>query len=226
LSKSGIKGIAVMAVPIMAYIFGSKASTGIVLPMLILADLLAVRYYSRHAQWRYLIKLLPWTFLGIILGTWIGARLNEFAFKKLMAVLIVISVLIMFFWERKKTKEVPDFWWLAVIMGIAAGFTTMVGNVAGGIVTIYLLAMRLPKDQFIGTGAWFFLIINLFKFPFHLFAWHTITWQSLTLNLFMIPFIWIGFLLGVFLVGKFNDKRYRQFAMAMTAFAAVVMLLQ
>ena len=215
-----------MAVPIMAYIFGSRASTGIVLPMLILADLMAVRYYSRHAQWRFLFKLLPWTCLGIMLGTWVGGNLNENSFKKLMAVLIVLSVLLMFVWERKKSKNVPDYLWLAILMGVAAGFTTMVGNVAGGIVTIYLLAMRLPKDQFIGTGAWFFLIINSFKIPFHVFAWNTITWQTLTLNFAMIPFIALGFIVGVYIVGKFNDKLYRQFALVMTAVAALVMLFQ
>jgi uncharacterized membrane protein YfcA len=141
-------------------------------------------------------------------------------------VVIVSSVLTMYWWERRKGDRVPDYWWFAALMGIAAGFTTMVGNLAGGIVTIYLLAMRLPKDQFIGTGAWFFLIINVFKFPFHLFIWHTISWPGLTLNFSMVPFIAIGFLVGVYLVGKFNDALYRRFALIMTGLAAIVMLFQ
>lgn len=226
LSKSGIHGISIIAVPLMAYIFGSKPSTGVVLPMLILADLMAVKYYSRHAQWGYLLKLLPWTMVGVILGTWIGDQLDERSFKKLMATVIVVSVVTMYLWERRKGDRVPDYWWFAAFMGVAAGFTTMVGNLAGGIVTIYLLAMHLPKDQFIGTGAWFFLIINTFKFPFHWFVWNTISASTLALNLSMIPFIALGFILGVYIVGKFNDVLYRRFALLMTGLAAVVMLFQ
>ena len=226
LSKSGIHGISVLAVPLMAYVFGSKPSTGVILPMLILADLMAVKYYSRHAQWPFLLKLLPWTLAGILLGTWVGDYLDENAFKKLMATVIMISVVSMVLWERRKSNQVPDFCWFAALLGIGAGFTTMVGNLAGGIVTVYLLAMHLPKDQFIGTGAWFFLIINIFKFPLHLIFWQTISWQTLTLNLSMTPFIALGFWLGVFIVGKFNDAFYRQFALIMTGLAAIVMLFQ
>ncbi|MCB0689456.1 MAG: hypothetical protein KDC53_23115, partial [Saprospiraceae bacterium] len=85
---------------------------------------------------------------------------------------------------------------------------------------------HLPKDQFIGTGAWFFLIINTFKFPFHFLVWHTITLSSLTLNICMVPVIALGFFLGVYIVGKFNDARYRRFALLMTGIAAIVMLFQ
>jgi len=226
LSKSGIQGISIIAVPVMAYVFGSKPSTGVVLPMLILADLMAVKYYSRHAQWSFLLKLLPWTMLGVVLGTWVGDHMDEHSFKKMMAFVIVLSVVIMYLWERRKREKVPDYWWFAALMGVAAGFTTMVGNLAGGIVTIYLLAMHLPKDQFIGTGAWFFLIINTFKFPFHFLVWHTITLSSLTLNICMVPVIALGFFLGVYIVGKFNDARYRRFALLMTGIAAIVMLFQ
>lgn len=226
LSKSGIKGIAIIAVPIMAYIFGSKPSTGIVLPMLIIADIMAVFYYNRHARWSYLLKLLPWTLAGILLGTYIGDQLDEYAFKKLMASLIALSVCIMIYWERKKEKQVPAYWWFAAIMGIAAGFTTMVGNVAGGIVTLYLLAMNLPKDQFIGTGAWFFLIINVFKLPLHIFVWNTITTDTVAINFATIPAIALGFVIGVFIIGKFNDKMYRRFALVMTGMAAIVMLIR
>ena len=72
MSKAGLKGVAMIAVPIMAFVFGSKPSTGIVLPMLIMADVLAVSYYNRHAQWSYLFKILPWTMLGVIFGVLVG----------------------------------------------------------------------------------------------------------------------------------------------------------
>jgi len=225
-SKAGIKGVATIAVPLMAYVFGSKASTGIVLPMLIIADVMAVIYYNRHAQWNVLVKILPWTMLGVMLGVWAGDKMNEEAFKNVMAVLIVISIGIMFWWERRKSASVPDFWWFAAAMGIAAGFTTMIGNLAGAIVTIYLLAMHMPKDQFIGTGAWFFMIINVFKVPMHVVFWGTITWQTMSVNLLMIPAIALGFYLGVKIVGRLKDDFYRKFVLVMTALAALVLLIR
>jgi len=224
LSKSGIKGIAIIAVPIMAFIFGSKASTGIVLPMLIIADVMAVLYYNRHAQWRFLWKIIPWALMGVIIGTWLGDSMDENAFKKMMAIMIVISLTIMVYWERRSSKSVPDSWWFAAIMGVGAGIATMVGNVAGGIFTIYLLAMRLPKDQFIGTGAWFFLIVNTLKVPFHIFAWNTISWKTLMIDIVVAPALALGFLVGVYVIGQITDQTYRKFVLVMTGIAAIIML--
>ncbi len=215
-----------VAVPIMAYVFGSKASTGIVLPMLILADILAVLYYHRHAQWSFLLKILPWTMLGVLLGVWVGDQMEEETFKRVMAVLIILSVALIVWWERGPQRSVPDYWWFSALMGVSAGFTTMIGNLAGAIVSIYLLTMRLPKDHFIGTNAWFFFIINLFKVPMHIFFWQTITWRSFGLNLALFPSLLIGFILGAFIVGKMNDKLYRQLVLVMTAAAGLVLLLR
>lgn len=92
----------------------------------------------------------------------------------------------------------------------------MIGNAAGPIMAVYLLSMRLPKNNFIGTGAWFFLIVNLLKVPLHIFFWHTINWSSLTLNLAGVPFIVVGFLAGIRIVGLLSEKTFRYFVMIMT----------
>ena len=226
LSKSGIKGVATIAVPVMAYVFGSKASTGVVVPMLIMADVMAVIYYNRHAQWSYLFKILPWTMLGVLLAVWIGDNMQEATFKQIMAIVIILSVITIFWWEQRSDSYIPDHWWFSGLLGIAAGFTTMIGNLAGAVVSIYLLTMRLPKNHFIGTNAWFFFIINVFKVPMHIFFWQTITWDSLGLNLALFPFIVIGFFLGVLIIGKINDAMYRRFVLVMTAVAAIVLLVR
>ncbi len=226
MSKSGIKGVATVAVPIMAFVFGSKASTGLIVPMLISADLLAVIYYRRHAKWVYLWRILPWTFLGIIIGVWIGDDMPEETFRDVMAILIFASLVMIFWWDRRTSHYVPDNWWFVGLMGIAAGFTTMIGNLAGAIVTIYLLTTRLPKNHFIGTGAWFFLFINVFKVPMHIFFWKTINTQTLLLNATLFPIIFIGFVVGVFLVGKMNERLYRRLVLIMTAIAALALLVR
>ncbi len=101
----------------------------------------------------------------------------------------------------------------------------MVGNLAGSVMSVYLLAVRLPKNEFIGTTAWFFLVVNWFKVPFHVFAWHTITWNTVWLDLLTLPVILVGAWIGIFIVKQLNDTMYRWFIIGMTLIAAVGMLL-
>ncbi len=225
LSKSGIKGISIIIVALLVFVFGAKASTGILLPMLIVGDIVAVIYYNRHAQWKYLIKLLPFMMIGVLLGTWIGDKLSEETFRRSMAIVIFISVLIMFWWDKRKSKNVPQHIGFAGVMGLTAGFTTMVGNLAGSFANIFFLAMRLPKNAFIGTTAWLFLIINLFKVPFHVFSWGTITTETIQVSAVAVPAIFIGLFVGIRVLKKVNDTLFRRFILVMTALGAVVIYL-
>jgi len=221
-SKAGIKGVSIVVVALLAIAFGGKASTGILLPMLIVGDIVAVIYYRRHVQWRYLIQLLPWMMLGIVLGTWVGKDIPEAFFKRGMAVIILLSVVMMYWWDKRKSKTVPDYWWFGGIMGLIAGFTTMIGNLAGAFANIFFLAMRMPKNDFIGTAAWLFFITNIFKMPFHIFVWETITLETLALNLRLAPAVFIGFIVGIRIVKLIKEQQYRQLILALTALGAIL----
>ena len=225
-AKSGIKGLAVMIVTGLALVYGAKESTGILMPLLICGDILAVIYYKRHVKWVYLIKLLPWMVLGVLVGVVLGKDLPEDLFKSGMAIIILISVIMMYYWERKKDRKVPTHWSFAALMGIMAGFTTMVGNLAGAFSNIYFLAIKLPKNEFIGTAAWLFFIINLFKVPFHIWSWGTINWISFQISMSLIPAVIAGFGLGVFLVKKINNEKYRQLILLLTGLGGLAILLQ
>src|SRR5688572_11247955 len=196
MSKTGVHGAGMISVPLLAAIFGGQLSSGILLPMLCLADVLGVWYYHRHASWYHLKKLFPWAALGTVLGTIVGGMIDDGLFKMIMAVIIVISVAIMLWLERGHKDDVPDYKWFAALTGVAGGFTSMVGNLAGSVMAVYFLSMRLPKNQFIGTAAWFFMVINWFKIPFHVFAWHTITLDTFLLDLTTLPIIVLGAYLG------------------------------
>lgn len=222
LSKSGIKGISIIIVALMVFVFGAKASTGILLPMLLVGDIFAVIYYNRHAQRKYLFRLLPFMMVGVLLGTWIGENLSEEVFRRSMAIVIFISVAVMFWWDQRKSKQVPKHIAFAGIMGLTAGFTTMVGNLAGSFANIFFLAMQLPKNAFIGTTAWLFLIINLFKVPFHVFSWGTITWETLKVDAVLVLPILLGLFVGIKILKKVNDKLFRKFILVMTAIGAIV----
>ncbi len=227
MSKVGVPGVSLIAIPVLAFIFGGKASTGILLPVLMMADWFGVGYYHRHAQWKYLFKMLPWAFAGIALALWVGKVVNDNWFKNIMAVLVFVCIGLMLWEERRKNNVslFPDKWWFAAAMGILTGFATMIGNVSGPIFAIYLLAMHLQKNKFIGTGAWFFLIINLTKFPLHIFIWKTINLHTLKLDLILLPGIFAGAVLGIWLVKKIPDKTYRSFVIAVTALSAFLLLI-
>lgn len=224
LSKSGISGAGMMVVPLMASLFGAKASVSLVLPLLIFADIFAVNYYNRHANWHYVLILMPWTIAGILLGTFLGNSINDLQFKKILAAIIIIGIALLLYADifGKKISP-PNSWWFAAILGIAGGFTTMVGNAAGPVMSIYLLSMRLPKNSYIGTGAWFFLIVNVLKVPLHIFIWETITLKSISTDIILLPIIFIGVFVGIRIVRIIPEKVYRYFIIATTLLAAVAL---
>ncbi|UKM66010.1 sulfite exporter TauE/SafE family protein [Flavobacteriaceae bacterium GSB9] len=224
LSKSGIKGIGIIIVVILAFVFGEKASTGVLLPMLIAADIFAVTYYFRHVKWDIIKKLIPWMIVGVLVGVWVGNDVSELLFKRMMAVIIIVSVLIMIYTERRASPKVPESKWFGIVMGFLAGFTTMIGNLAGPISNIYFLAMRFPKNEFIGTAAWLFFIINVFKLPFHILVWKTVTPETLVLNSVLIPTVIVGFFLGARIVRLISNLNYRRFVLIVTALGGLIML--
>lgn len=225
MAKTGVHGAGMMSVPILANVFGGQLSSGIMLPMLVMADVLGVWYYHRHASWRHLKILFPWAAIGVVLGTVTGNYINDQEFKIFMAAIIVISLAIMLWLERARQEEaVPHKKWFGIATGVAGGFTSMVGNLANSVMAVYLLSIRLPKNAFIGTAAWFFLVVNWFKVPFHVFVWHTITLQTFLLDLITLPAIVLGAWLGIVVVGKLSERVYRWFIIGMTVVAAVFMV--
>ena len=161
---------------------------------------------------------------GILIGVFLGKDLPEDTFKIWMVIIIIISVLVMYWWDLRKSKSVPTHWAFAGFMGITAGIATMLGNLAGAFSNIYFLAMRLPKNEFIGTAAWLFFITNLVKLPFHVFVWETITPQSLMVNLKLLPGLVLGLYTGVRLVKVIREGFYRKLILALTALGAVLIL--
>ncbi|WP_418497744.1 sulfite exporter TauE/SafE family protein [Flagellimonas sp.] len=224
ISKAGLKGMSIFNVTLMALAFGSRASTGLFIPLLIVGDIFAVVYYNRHTQWKYILKFIPWMIAGILIGVLIGKDLPEWEFKWGMVVVIFLSLGLLLWWDRRKSERVPSHWAFAGSMGILAGICTMIGNLAGAFTNIFFLAMRLPKNEFVGTAAWLFFITNVFKLPFHIFVWKTISAESLLINLKLLPAIFVGLFLGVFLVKKINEKNYKRFILVVTAIGAVAIL--
>jgi len=177
-SKSAVPGMAVVFVPIFAEVLPARASTGAILPLLILGDVLAVAFWRRHAVWRHIVRLIPWTLAGIAAGWLVMGRVDEQLMRPVLgaALIFIVAANAWFYVRRALTarrgipveETVPDAWWFSALFGLAGGAVSMISNAAGSILTVYLISMRLPRDQFIGTSAWYFLIVNIIKVPFSL----------------------------------------------------------
>jgi uncharacterized membrane protein YfcA len=194
--------------------------------MLCVGDIFAVAWYRRHAEVQYLLKLLPSTLIGIGAGVAVGGSLSNDSFRWLLGG-IIMALLGLMIWQDTRRgdseKHYPQAWWFSALAGLLAGFTTMVGNAAGAIMSIYLLSMHMPKKEFIGTAAWFFLVVNLLKVPLQIVFWKNITLGTLTFDAIMIPAIAAGAFLGVRVAGKIPERGYRIFVMVMTGAAALML---
>ena len=206
MAKTGLGGLGMIVVPVMANIFGAKSSTGILLLLLIMADFFGVRYYHRHAEMRQLVKLIPSTIIGIVTGVFVGDQISDEYFQLLLVIVIISGVLMTVIKVEIKERKI-----FSIIVGFLGGFVTIIGNAAGPIMSIYFLSMGLNKNKFIGTAAWFFLFVNLFKVPFHIFIWNTIDLEIFLFDLSLFPLILIGAIIGVWIVKKIPEKPYKVF---------------
>lgn len=217
LDKIGLRGAAMVILPFLAVILGGKNSAGFVLTLLIAGDIYAVIYYKRKCKWGLILKLFPWAAGGIVLALIIGNMISDQFFKRIMGFVLLFMLILMVYREWKKSADtLPKNPIIAAGTGLAGGFSTMIGNAAGPIMSMYLLSMNIPKEVFIGTGAWFFFIVNLSKFPLHYFVWKSITKESLLLSLMIIPVIYIGTFFGRKIVQRIPEKGYRFFIIAAT----------
>jgi uncharacterized protein len=223
-------------VPIMAYVFGSRLSVGATLPMLIVADIVAVILYHEHTAWDHLRKLAPWVVGGLIAGTatlsWIGQHAQQ---KDLMSIVIGVIVLAMLILSLLRGKLgdrlVPTSREGVAATGVLAGFTTMVSNAAGPIMQIYLVATGMPKNRLMHTTAWYFFIFNLLKVPLLLGVTMQnpgaplLNQQTLLFDLQTVPVILIGAGIGKFALPIIPQRAFTNVVLTLSAVGALWLIL-
>ena len=226
MAKAGFGGLGMLAILIMARVLPPRESTGAILPMLILADIFAVYTYRAHARGGLVLRLLPPAFAGIICGWLLMPYIPAQSFGPFIGWLtlaLVVLVLVQKFAPRLMNFAVehPGIAWP---FGWLAGSTTMIANAAGPVMTIYLLACRLPKFEFVGTAAWFFFAINLLKVPFSA-SLGLINSASLQLNLWLAPGVIGGIFIGRWLLGKINQSLFEWLMIIFSLLGALRLIL-
>ena len=220
-------GLGILSVALFTHVFpSSKQASGLVLPLLIFGDFVAVLSYRAHTQWRYLWRLMPWTAAGVVLGYLALGHISDKT-ARIMIGVIIVSLCVLGYWRRyisgPRLETETWHWALAAALGVTAGFITLVANAAGPLMAIYLVAMRLPKMQFVGTAAVFFLMLNLFKVPF-MVELGLITVQSFKFNLVLAPAVLFGAFAGRWLLMRINQRLFEQLVLAMSAIAGVLLV--
>jgi uncharacterized membrane protein YfcA len=228
LSKTGVTGLGILVAAIFANLMPAKLSSGFVLPMLILGDLMAVYAYRGHADYRQALRLFPWTIPGIVLGYLAFGVVNDRQARLMIGIIVALMVvwhLVRKFGPKKETPTAGDHHSTleVALLGISAGFTTLIANAAGPIMTLYLLAMGMPKMAFVGTAAVFFCGLNLLKVPF-MVSLGSIQGGSLGWNLALAPAVLLGAWLGRKLLGRMSQKWFEYIALTLSAAAAVKLL--
>jgi len=226
LTKAGFGGFGLVAVLLMAMILPAKESTGAVLPMLIAADLMAVGTYRKHVSWHDFRKLLPATFLGLLVGWGLLWRLPEAMFGHFLGWMI-LAMMVLVIWQRADHRilsGILDHPSLVLLSGFFAGITTMVANAGGPAMSFYLLAKKFEKMAFVGTCAWFFFAVNLAKIPM---SWSLglISKSSLLLNLLLLPGVAAGMLAGRLLLGKIPQGLFETLVVVMALASAIKLIL-
>lgn len=223
ISKAGIGGLGMLAVAIFAQIMPAKQATGVVLPLLCVGDIVATAIYRQHAKWPHIWRLFPWTASGVIIGYFALDRINEQQARWLIGGILLALAVMHIVRRQVYGQEAEHGAWFAPTLGLLAGFTTLVANAAGPLMAVYMLAMRLPKMDFVGTGAVYFLIMNFFKVPF-MVNLGLINAQSFSLNLWLAPVVVAGAWFGRKLVAKIDQRAFENIALALSVIAGLNLL--
>ncbi len=221
-TKTSVGGVGILAVLLAALAFPGKASPGIVLPMLIIADIVAVIYYRRDCHWPVLLRLFPAAVAGIVVG-WVVVDLAPLAFfRRLIGLIILFGLFVSLLVEHFRVR--PQSGWLVTsVVGMLAGASSMIANAAGPIFGVFLLQVGLTKERFVGTRSWYFLILNLVKVPFSA-QLGLITPRTLLLDLAAVPLILAGAWLGVKILGMINLTLFKWLIRAAVIIAAIRLL--
>ena len=227
MSKAGLAGISMLGVTLTALAMDGMASTGVVLPLLIFADLLAVTTFREHIQWHQ-IRRLAWPVgVGLVLGwlSMLAMQEHREVFRPLVGGIVLAMLALQLLRQKfpQFDRGLPHSLAFAWGAGILTGLTTMIANAAGPVAGIYLLILALPKSQFISTMAWLFLLVNLAKIPFslHLGLIHS---SSLALNLCQAPFVIAGLFAGKLLVATIPQASFQRLVLILAGASALCLI--
>jgi uncharacterized protein len=231
-AKTAIGGVGSISVALFAAVLPARESTGALLPLLIAGDVFALQAYRAHADWGRLLRLFPSVAVGVVAGAVFVSLVDDTAMRRTIGA-VLLGLVLLTLWRRRpgRSDEAADEptsssshrWPAALGYGSLAGFTTMVANAGGAVMSLYLLTARLDKLAFLGTAAWFFFLVNVFKVPFSI-GLGLMTVDSLKLNAALVPAVLVGALVGRVVIGRVNQALFEWLVIVFTALSSLNLL--
>lgn len=225
-SKAALPGANTLAIALFAAVLPAKESTGALLVLLIVGDAFALWLHRRHARLRALLPLIPAVLAGLVLGSVFLAFASDAWTRKVIGAILLLVVGVTL-WRRRARGAVPETGAgrvAAATYGTLGGFTTMVANAAGPVMSMYFLAARFPMREFLGTAAWFFAGINLAKVPFSV-GLGIIDPATLLMDLPLVPAVVAGAFLGRALLDRLDQRTFERIVIALTIAGALYLLI-
>lgn len=228
ISKTALPGINTLSIAAFAAILPARESTGALLLLLIVGDVFALLSYRRHADWATLLKLIPAVATGLVLGALFLAVADDGWVRRVIGVILLL-IIAFTLWRRARQQRVAvdtaarSGLLARVGYGSLGGFTTMVANAGGPVMSMYFLAARFPVQAFLGTAAWFFAVINLVKVPVSI-SLGLITPHTLVLDLLLVPGVVVGAIIGRWIALRIKQRAFEWAVVACTALGAVYLL--
>ncbi|WP_250293304.1 sulfite exporter TauE/SafE family protein [Streptomyces atroolivaceus] len=232
-SKTAVSGANTISLAVFAAVLPARESTGVLLPILIAGDILAVLVYRRHAHWPTLLKLFPAVAVGVVAGTVFMLWADDAAVRTSIGAILLFMAGVTIWRRRARPEPAPEQddedgptrggRLKARSYGVLGGFTTMVANAGGPVMSLYLLSAGFRKLGFLGTSAWFFLIVNTSKVPFSV-GLGLIDARSLLLDAALVLFVIPGAYLGRACVGRINQKLFDRIVIGATVLGGLQLL--
>ncbi|MEU8979603.1 sulfite exporter TauE/SafE family protein [Streptomyces sp. NPDC048309] len=231
-SKTAVSGANTVSLAIFAAVLPARASTGVLLPVLIVGDVLAVLTYRRHAHWPTLWRLFPAVAAGVVLGTLFLVWADDAVVRTSIGAILLLMAAVTL-WRRRVAAQDDEPDSVATrtgrikarSYGVLGGFTTMVANAGGPVMSMYLLSAGFRKLGFLGTSAFFFLIVNVSKVPFSV-GLGLIDGHSLLLDAALAAFVVPGAFIGKWAVHRINQRLFERLVIAATVVGGVQLLLR
>lgn len=210
---------------IMAEIFGAKQSVGIILPLLIVADLTVYPMFRRYASWSMVWPLMSSVMVGLAIGYFLLGAIENAAARRVIGGIILLMVVLQCarLYMSEFLTHLPNsraFRWGS---GLVMGISTMMANAAGPAYSVYALVRQLPKNDFLGIGARCFLLVNLIKVPL-MADLDIIHERSLMIDFALLPGVFGGILIGRRLIAKVPQKLFEILLYIFSAVAGVRLL--
>ena len=218
-SKFSIGGMGLLVLPIIMIVLPGPDALGVLIPVYIIIDFLAISSYRKNIAWQVLFRLLPLAFIGVLIGGKLLANIDPGQYVYVLSTIMVGMILLSVYLEVRPASFMRHPI-AAYTIGLVSGFISLIANATGPLVSLFLMEQNLSKRAYVSTRAWAFLVINLSKLPV-LFSLGFVDKSTLPISLMCLPGVIVGAFLGAYLIKRINLKQFKWLIRGMAVLAAI-----